>query len=52
MSDESLKTYIESKLPRADDRELLDQLLKVFEESGRDGLKKHLSKLIDELEEG
>ena len=51
MSNESLKTYIESRLPRTDDKELLKELLKVFEESGREGLKKHLSNLVDQLEE-
>lgn len=52
MSDEALKTYVEKRLPRADDKELFRDLMKVFEESGKEGLRKHLQNLVSQLEEG
>lgn len=52
MSGVSLKTYVEKRLPRPDDKELFLELLKVFEESGKEGLSKYLQSLVSQTEEG
>jgi hypothetical protein len=52
LGDEPFRTYIEKRLPRTDDKGLFQELMKVFEESGKDGLRKHLQNLVSQLEEG
>jgi hypothetical protein len=52
LSEESLKTYVEKRLPRAEDKELLWELMEVFKEGGKEGLRKHLQNMVSQLEEG
>jgi hypothetical protein len=52
LSEETFEEYIEKRLPRIGDRELFQELMKVFEESGKDGLRKHLQNMFSQLEEG
>jgi len=51
LSEETFKAYVESRLPRADDRELFLELLNTHMEEGRDGVRKALQKILSQLEE-
>jgi hypothetical protein len=52
LSNESFEVYVEKRLQRMDDKELFQELLKVFKENGKDGLRKYLLNLLNELEGG
>ena len=50
LGEEPFKSFIETRLPRADDKELFLELLSVFEKEGKEGLKKHLLSQLAKLE--
>lgn len=50
LGEEAFKSFIEGRLPRADDKELFLELLHVFENEGKEGLKKHLLGQLAKLE--
>ena len=50
MSSSLFEKYVKEKLPREDDKQLFEELRKVYSESGKEALAKHLKDLISELE--
>jgi hypothetical protein len=48
-SEDIFQRYVKEKLPREDDRQLFDELYKLYEECGKEDLVKHLKDLIAQL---
>jgi len=50
MSESIFQRYVKEKLPREDDRQLFEELYKVYIEGGEEDLAKYLKDLIAKLE--
>ena len=50
MSDSVFENYVKERLPREDDRQLFEELYKMYREGGKEALAKHLKGLIAQLE--
>jgi hypothetical protein len=50
MSISLFEKYVKEKLPREDDKQLFEELNRVYREGGKEALAKHLKDLISELE--
>jgi hypothetical protein len=50
LSSPLFEKYVKEKLPREDDRQLFEELIKVYREGGKEALSKHLKTLVSDLE--
>jgi hypothetical protein len=51
MAENTFKSYIKSRLPREDDKQLFEDLAKAYREEGKDGVSKYLKSILSKLEE-
>ncbi|MBS7619331.1 hypothetical protein KEJ21_01600 [Candidatus Bathyarchaeota archaeon] len=50
MGERIIEQYLKDRLPREDDKQLFDELYKIFREGGQEALVKHLKNIISQLE--